>query len=350
VLSSLFFLILLLGLRVLSRLRLPFAVLLLVACDPRDDDDGAVDGPSWSVVFPALDGALFSIWGTAADDVWTVGSDAGDGPLVLHWDGSRWDRISTGTTGDLWWVHATAQRVWMCGDGGTVLRHDRGTGTTEIIDTPTDLLMFGVHEIAPGEVWAVGGDPIQQGGVVLRLEGDAFGQLEVPTEAENGSFFKVWGATPDDVWIVGHGGKALHWDGASLSAVDVPQGRPLLTVHGVGDDVVAVGGFASGLLVHVQGGQLVDVTPPAAPQVNGVFVTPHQTAWAAGTHGAILERIDGAWTMLEDVPRLSQDYHAVYADPDGGVWAVGGDIVAPPYRRGVLTYFGEAAVDAKGAP
>jgi hypothetical protein len=334
---------------VLFRRRLSTLLLFtLAACDSRPDDGGD-DGPSWSVVFPQLDGALFSIWGTAADDVWTVGSDAGDGPTVLHWDGHRWDRLETGVQGDLWWVHAGPQRVWMCGDGGMVLRHDRGSGDTQRIDTPTDMLLFGVHEIAPDEVWAVGGDPGQQGGVVLRLEGEAFSSLAVPEEAEEGSFFKVWGASADDVWIVGHGGRALHWDGEALSAREVPQGRPLLTVHGSGDDVVAVGGFASGLLVQVESGTLVDRTPPGAPQLNGVFVRP-ETAWAAGVHGTIMQRVDDAWELREDAPRLSQDYHAVYADPDGGVWAVGGDIVAPPYRRGVLTYLGDAEVDGVGGP
>jgi hypothetical protein len=329
----------------LARLR-PFALgSLLLACEPGEN----VDGPSWTVVFPQLDGALFSIWGTSADDVWTVGSDAGDGPYVLHWDGSRWDRLATGTTGDLWWVHAGTARVWMCGDGGTVLRHDRTADRTETIETPTDELLFGVYEVAPGEVWAVGGDPIMQTGVVLRLDGDAFVEVEIPDEVQGASFFKVWGAAPDDVWIVGHGGNALHWDGEAFSVVPVPDGRPLFTVHGNGDDVVAVGGFASGLVVSVDGERLVDDTIVGTPQLNGVFVTPEE-AWAVGVHGTIMRRTAGFFDPHEDAPRIAQDYHGAYVDPDGGVWAVGGDIVAPPYRRGVLTYYGMADVDAEGGP
>ena len=323
----------------LDRLRLSPLLLLLAACDPTTP----AAGPKWSVALSDLEGALFSIWGTAPDDVWTVGSDPGEGPLVLHWDGAQWERISTGMSGDLWWVHAGPERVWMSGDGGMVLRHDRASGTTERVATPTDFLMFGVYEIAPDEVWAVGGDPGQRAGVVLRLEGDAFAEVEVPAEASEVSFFKVWGATRDDVWIVGHGGLALHWDGQAFSARDVPLGRPLLSVHGLGSDIVAVGGFGTGLVTHVENGSLVDVTPPAAPQMNGVFVTPNG-AWAAGTQGSIMERNDDGWQLRDDTPRIAQDYHAVYVDRDGGVWAVGGDIVAPPYRRGILTVLGRDEV------
>ena len=52
-----------------------------------------------------LPGALTSVWGTAADDVWAVGSDPGDGsgPMVLNFDGQRWFQLETGHSGDLWW-------------------------------------------------------------------------------------------------------------------------------------------------------------------------------------------------------------------------------------------------------
>jgi hypothetical protein len=296
-----------------------------------------------------LDGALMSVWGTAADDVWAVGADPGDGPYVLHYDGAQWERIATGATGDLWWVNAGPERVWMSGDAGLVLRYDRGSGTVESIPTPTDLRVFGVYEFAVDDVWAVGGDPSAQTGVVMRYDGTDWTELTIPDEAIEGSFFKVWGSSPDDVWVVGHGGSALHWDGQALRAVEVPQGRPLLTVHGQADDIVAVGGFGTGLLVGIEGGALVDRTPMGAPQLNGVYVA-DDTAWAAGIQGALWQRTDGPWAARDDAPRISQDYHAVYVDDLGGVWAVGGDIVAPPLRRGVMTHFGEEQIQGDFMP
>ena len=60
-------------------------------CDlASSDSDAPVNvEPSWQEVFSDLDGALLSIWGTGPDNVWTTGSDPGDGlgPYVLHYDG-----------------------------------------------------------------------------------------------------------------------------------------------------------------------------------------------------------------------------------------------------------------------
>src|SRR4051812_16763384 len=68
------------------------------ACPPPPEQ------PKWSMVATKLPSALLSVWGTSEHDVWTVGSDSGDGPLVMHFDGSAWTRLNTGVSGNLWWV------------------------------------------------------------------------------------------------------------------------------------------------------------------------------------------------------------------------------------------------------
>src|SRR6187397_326593 len=88
----------------------------VAACKPEDE------GPQWQMVYSELDGALLSVWGTAADDVWAVGSDPGDGPYFLHYDGAAFERLPTGETGDLWWVTSDGETLWACGEGGLVLR------------------------------------------------------------------------------------------------------------------------------------------------------------------------------------------------------------------------------------
>lgn len=296
----------------------------------------------WSVVFSELDAALLSVTGTAADDVWTVGADAGDGPTILHWDGQQWERVQSSARGDLWWVSPEPETgaVWMAGDGGMVLRVAGSTSQPEVMDTPTDLRLFGIHAFAPDDVWAVGGDPSQQVGIVLHFDGETWTDVPVPDAARGASYFKVWGSDPRDVWVVGHGGVALHWNGSGFAVVPVPHGRPLLTVQGHGHDVVAVGGVGTGLIVSEARGELVDETPPGAvPQLNGTYVT-SGLAVAVGLEGSILRRDDGRWSEVRDAPVISEDYHAVYVDPEDGIWAVGGDIVAPPLRNGVLTHFG----------
>src|SRR5690606_15027734 len=74
---------------------------LTTACSPEPDPEPE---PGWALVFENLDPALLSVWGSAHDDVWTVGADAGDGPMVLHFDGTDWTRLATNQSGNLWWV------------------------------------------------------------------------------------------------------------------------------------------------------------------------------------------------------------------------------------------------------
>jgi hypothetical protein len=142
--------------------------------------------------------------------------------------------------------------------------------------------------------------------------------------------------------MVGLGGAAVHYDGAGWTRVDVPNMRPLFTVHGDGQDIVAVGGFGSGLVVEVEGGALVDRTPmDLVPQLNGVYVRGDR-AVAGGLMGAVWSREDGEWSAVEDVPSpVIEDYHSIYVDPEGGIWAAGGSILTPPYRDGILSHSGE---------
>lgn len=312
---------------------------LLAACPSEDEpDDG---GTRWRVALEGLDGALLSVWGTAADDVWMVGSDPGDGPYIVHHDGASLERLPTQVRGDLWWVTTDGATVWMSGENGVVLRHVVGTDAIETIPTGTDVTLFGIYSFGATDTWAVGGDPARKSGVILRHDGAEFREVAAPDGVVDATWFKVWGPAPDDVWIVGLGGTTLHWNGASFTVLPTPANRPLLTVHGAGDDVVAVGGFGTGLIVHPEDAMLVNDTPNATPQLNGVYVTEGGGAFAVGTLASVWRRDGGTWSPDPDAPVIGQDYHAVYVDPDGGIWAVGGDILAPPFRNGVLAHYGE---------
>lgn len=325
--------------------RLPLFTLLLLlvalaftACD--DGDDPPSD-PGWTFAFEGLDAALFSIWGTAADDVWVVGADPGDGPYALRYDGATWTRLATGATGDLWWVSGLGDSVWMVGDGGLILRHRRGSGTFERMETPGDPTLFGVIAFAEDDVWAVGGRLEDNTGVVWRFDGEAWRAVEdVPAEGlSSGQLFKVWGRSADDLWIVGLGRVALHRTAAGWQVVPTP--RQLFTIHGNASAAVAVGGFQSGLIVDVAGDAVMDVTPEGAPQLNGVWVTPSGDALAVGIQGAIWRRHDGAWAR-EAAPQSRLNFHATWVDPAGGEWAVGGAVVAPPFDQGMLSHRGDA--------
>lgn len=313
--------------------------LLVVACAPEEQS-------GWRVVLEEQPGALLSVTGTSGDDIWLVGADRrdGSGPTVLHFDGERFTAHETGDEGDLWWIgRAPSGTLWMCGDGGRVFRHVPG-GDFEALPTPEPIRLFGVLPFADDEVWAVGGDELTGQAVVWRYDGSTWSLPDGldPELLERRVFFKLWGPSPDDVWIIGEGGAALHYTaGAGWKVVPVPLNARLVTVHGAGDVVLSVGGFYDGFIAAHVDGALVDVTPPELRQLQGVFVAGDGSAVAVGNQGAIWERTPaGVWGVSAGAPETALAYHAVFRDDDGGHWAVGGLLDGIPLEQGILTYRG----------
>lgn len=344
---------------VLKRVRPWLLLPVLAACDdelgtapiePTDvasDDGGSpfdVDDAEWEIVFDDLDAALFSVWGTDDEDVWVVGADAGDGPLVMHYDGARWEVKDTGESGDLWWVSGHGDDVWMAGEGGLVLRYSIEDDEFERFEVPDPVTLFGIFPVAADDVWAVGGDFTgDKTRAMYRFDGDSFEEIsDFPEEFEaEEPFFKVWGRSSEDLWVVGFGAQALHRVGEEWEVLEVPTGSRLFTVHGNDDSVAAVGGSREGLLLIEDDGEFEDVTPDGLPQMNGVWVADDGRAIAVGVGGTIYDRRDGEWSEIEEPPAVFYDYHAAFIDSTGGQWAVGGQVVVEPYVAGMLSHRGK---------
>lgn len=332
--------------RTLLMAALMAATAFTFGCEP----DPETPAKRWSHVFTDQPSGFMGVWGTSGSDVFIVGSDVGDGPAVLRWNGTAWRKLETDESGDLWWVAGTtaSARVWMAGEGGLVLRYDRASDVFERVEgVPDNITLFGIFEIG-SDVWAVGGEEAGSNGHIYKLAGTTFVEDDtVPAEAKAaGHFFKVWGRASTDLWVVGLGDKMLHRDGTGWHVVATPGGRRLFTMHGNDVTAVAVGGFASAVVVEASGGVVSDVTPPDTKQLNGVWVEPDGTVIAVGVEGTVLERRGSVWRTPAKVPDYLDDYHAVYVDPAGGVWAVGGAIVVEPPREGVLLHYGDAISNA----
>ena len=314
-------------------------LLSLLACNGPDEADGL------GVVAEGLPSALVSVQGTSASDVWAVGSDVGSGPLVLHWDGAAWEQVATGTTGDLWWVWPTADRVTMVGAGGTILELDRATGDiAEVSPGAPEVTFFGVWG-GDGFAYAVGGDVSGEAGPAAyerTSEGwVAHEGLTVGLSAPS-LLYKVHGTGASDVWAVGSGGIVRHGVDGVFGDVDAGVQSPLFTVHTGGPEPVAVGGFGQAVALHWDGAAWVDRSPGFQPQLNGVSGRGEDLV-AVGTQGSV-QRWDGeAW--IADAERVTPyDLHGVWIDDEGGIWAVGGALLNSPMTDGVLAYGGPEAV------
>ena len=338
-------------------LRLPpvrwcLSIALIVSVAACGDDDGVVtpDGgdpidatpAAWTVVQEDLSGALMSVWGSSHDDVWAVGADVGDGPMVLHFDGTSWTPLTTGTRGDLWWVFGFAGGpVYMGGKSGVVVRYASGTFTP--LTTPTQDTIFGIWGASPSDpLWAVGGmEGGAAGGFAWWLDGDTFAPATgFPADvAASKAVWKVYGSAADDVWLVGTAGVVIHWNGSAFTEGNVGGGESLFTVHHAGDLFTAVGGFATDLIFENEGGTWTNVSLPGESGVNGVYLLEDGSGYIVGQFGTFMVREGGAWRIQDPAP-TDLTLHAVWVDPDGGVWAVGGQVLSFPLIDGVLVYYG----------
>ncbi|MBX3250482.1 MAG: vanadium-dependent haloperoxidase [Myxococcales bacterium] len=330
----------------MSRLILVACFVGIVGC-PKDDPDPR----AWSLVADGLDEALLSVHGTAADDVWAVGADRGTGPIVLHYDGSAWRRLETGTRGELWWVHAIpGGPVYMAGANATILRYEGGTFTRMATPGVATFTVYGMWARSADEVYAVGSIAGGRDGFVWRFDGTSWSSVPLPMDTPKNAagnvpgFFKVWGDA-EHLWVVGGNGLLLERVGdGPFRAIPTGTDLTLFTVHSEGGELAAVGGAGNGVLVEGRGAETIvvsDATPTACPLLQGVCLTGDGGGWATGFRGSVYERVNDSWREVDHGLSLSlESLHAVWVDPAGGVWAAGGDVISPRLSNGALLHLG----------
>lgn len=309
------------------------------------DDDGSAE-PEWSMVFNELDAAFLSVWGSGTDDVWAVGSDpGGEGPMIKHLTGGEWTDVSADSPGDLWWVFGVGGKVYVGGAGGRILVSEDGTSFEEMTTPSATPIVFGIWGCSASDVWAVGGNQGgSQGGFAWHLEGDEWVQPDsFPEEVGTGdAVWKVAGAGCDDVWMVGTDGLAVHWDGEAFGDVERISGESLFTDASDGELTVAVGGLISGELRENDGSGWSDNVASADDDALVGVCTGGGDWYASGWYGTIMARgDDGAWTKLDHGLPTDATLHSCWVDPDGGLWAVGGQVAAVPLVDGVMIHYGD---------
>jgi hypothetical protein len=306
----------------------------------------------WQLLASELPSALMSVAARSPSDVYAVGADKGQGPLVLHFDGKRWSEMRTGQHGDLWWVYVPPQGpAIMAGANATVLRVDGGR--FERMKTPGlgRQTVYGVWGTSADDFYAVG-SAAGRHGFVWHYHGGAFETEPLPADLprvanrELPGFFKVFGAG-DDVWVVGAGGTILHRKSAGPFAVMPTETKDtLFTIHGTAGRLLAVGGSGNGVVLDEAGGSpFRDVSPPGAGLIQGVFAAPHAD-WASGERGLVYVRPEpgpGAFTVVDHGLSLppASSLHSIFVDTAGGIWSAGGNVLTPALDGGMLLHCGE---------
>jgi uncharacterized protein DUF6851 len=303
----------------------------------------------WQLLASELPSALLSVGGRSSKDIYAVGADKGQGPLVLHFDGTKWTELHPPSTGDLWWVQALPNGpVLMSGASATILRYDGGHFDRMMTPGLGKHTVFGVWGTDAENFYAVG-SAAGRNGFVWHYHDGAFENERLPnglprvTDGAAPGFFKVFG-TGDEVWVVGAAGTVLHRKGtAHFTLVPTSTKDTLFTVHGTGDRLVAVGGAGNGVVLDAVGGVFHDASPPNTGLIQGIFTTA-QGDWASGERGLVYTRATPAqsFTVVDHgfaLPSTSS-LHSIFVDDTGGVWSAGGNVLTPSLDGGMLIHYG----------
>jgi hypothetical protein len=334
-------------------MRIWLVAFALAAAGCADDKPGTPTMLPWRWVSRQPAAALLSVHGTSDHDVWLVGADDGDGPLVLHGGHLGFDRLDTGVHGDLWWVNALPSGpAYFGGTGSLLLRYENGA--FEALESPgtPEQTVFGVWAAAEDDVYAVGSSGGNDG-FVWHFDGSRFENVELgdtlpaDSSGKTPGLFKVWGTSSDEVWVVGAAGSVLRGNARDGFALVASGGdATLFTVYASGQQVVMVGGASAGVLYEVEDGELVDRTPAGAPLLQGVTVARDGTVWAVGFGGSVYRGRLGAFEPVDTGLDFTaaESLHSVWADPEGSVWAVGGDVLTEELDQGLAMRYGPAVV------
>ncbi len=202
-------------------------MLLWAAAGPAQAAPAQPPAPRWRVVYrtySATAGPLTSVTAPARDDAWAVGTQGGTRPLILHWNGAAWTRVTIPGAGEF------EPRV--------------------------------VTSTSPDDVWILG-HAVNRHGVghatAYRYDGRAWHPITLPAPFQDGVFAAVsasdaWGYLYASCVTVGVGSgpgstecasSVWHWNGATWSLHDM---------NGLVSDITAAGGRAWFLdLTAIQG-------------------------------------------------------------------------------------------------
>jgi hypothetical protein len=159
---------------------------------------------------------LYSVWGSAVDEVFAVGA-AG---TILHYDGSDWSSETFNTLNTLYSVWgSSASDVFAVGAVGKILHYDgsdwslESSGTTEALNS--------VWGSSASDVFAVGA-----GGRILHYDGDNWSQTVVGIRTLNG----LSGSSANDAFVVGEAGTIAMYNGTDWSLMESVNSAKLQAV------------------------------------------------------------------------------------------------------------------------
>ena len=110
-------------------------------------------GRTWDPVPSGTTDTLSSVWGTDANNIWTVGRAEKGSGFSARWDGTSVMPIpTTGGLSALWGLDS--QRVWAVGGGGRIVKWSGTVWTPQASNVASGLP--GIWGLDANNIWAAG--------------------------------------------------------------------------------------------------------------------------------------------------------------------------------------------------
>lgn len=334
------------------------ALATLSACVPTVPDNGNMNGNGnangdppmqdvrYTRAFDTTDvGALSAVWGSGPNDVFVVGGTPDRGE-VYHFDGTEWSGMNIPRVPILIWVFGFGPNdVYAVGEQGAFIRYD-GERWTEV-DSGTDEDLWGIWGNTPQDLFIVGGEADSGSPVILGYDGASIQIFPAPeNDRDATALFKVFGIG-DDIFAVGSDGLIVKYNRDNASFEQVPTGAAanddFVSLWGTTtENLVAVGGRASGRLSVYDGNEWSTSLLSGVPGLNAVFTVQPDEVIIAGQNGysAIFNPQTG--DITQEISGTGMTLHGAWDDGEGKYYLVGGRFNEP--------YEGVAIVRTIGDP
>lgn len=201
----------------------------------------------WSqVTLPVSKGQLYSVWGTGTDQVFAAGADENGNSLILQYNGTSWTQMTVPANGAIRSIQGTsADNVYAVGDA-FVLQYD-GTAWTQQNIPALDSIR-GIWAQNDTSVFITGSNTNHQP-AILKFIGNDWITIDCLPTGQNtltGSINTIWGPGDGTLLAVGQSGSQammLSYDGKKWSSELWLAGTVLNGLLGLtGENIIAVGG------------------------------------------------------------------------------------------------------------
>ncbi len=290
-------------------------------CDASDPDCTtelvSCDEVDWCLVPTSVSvfHTLTSVWGSAKDDVWAVGS----GGTILHWDGNTWTETPSGLQNTFLGIWGSGRNdVWVVSSTEVVLHGTRlQDGGAVWENRPTSV--SGFTSVPLGAVWGSSADHVRIGGRSFNVFEPPFAnhvcnQVVLTADPDGGTAWRpilgehaitgIWGSSASDIWITADKNGQAGWE----------RGK---TLHGTPSGAGNDGGAFDDTLAWQE------VDSQSTVTLESLWGSSASDVWAVGVLGTIrhITSSDSRWQ--EVASPTSETLRAIWGSSANDIWAVG---------------------------